>query len=252
MNVDTTMSSKLVSSGNSSSSRSVLVNVPFVCWVVGAFVLRGVVIWAKQSERENCRFRSVKPFQLTPLFLCVSVLPLAVWRFCHADNENKQERLLARGFVLVLTQVAWNDESNPAQGFKYLYLSPEDYGALPEGTVNAKEVTEGGDKRFALTDIIGQVINLVAFSLSINFTVVVMMMLKALFSLAPSRCFLLEVFSRTVQDALCSKGNGKQHANLDLSVVKGSEFSLSRHRVCVLLYMKVRQWNSTRHTAHRL
>ena len=54
-------------------------------------------------------------------------------------------------------QVAWNDESNPAQGFKYLYLNEEDYTALEEGTVNAKEVVEGGEKRFALTDIIGQV-----------------------------------------------------------------------------------------------
>lgn len=53
--------------------------------------------------------------------------------------------------------MAWNDESNPAQGFKYLYLNEEDYSTLEEGTVNAKEVVEGGEKRFALTDIIGQV-----------------------------------------------------------------------------------------------
>ncbi|CAN0462609.1 unnamed protein product, partial [Hapterophycus canaliculatus] len=54
-------------------------------------------------------------------------------------------------------KVAWNDESNPAQGFKYLYLNAEDYNQLEEGTVNAKEVVEGGEKRYALTDIIGQV-----------------------------------------------------------------------------------------------
>ncbi|CBJ32783.1 Acetyl-CoA carboxylase [Ectocarpus siliculosus] len=54
-------------------------------------------------------------------------------------------------------KVAWNDESNPAQGFKYLYLNAEDYEALEEGTVNAREVVEGGEKRYALTDIIGQV-----------------------------------------------------------------------------------------------
>lgn len=55
--------------------------------------------------------------------------------------------------------MAWNDESNPAQGFKYLYLSAEDFEALEEGTVNAQEVVEGGEKRYALTDIIGQVRN---------------------------------------------------------------------------------------------
>ena len=54
-------------------------------------------------------------------------------------------------------QVAWNDDSNPAQGFKYLYLSANDYEALEEGTVNAQEVVEDGQKRYALTDIIGQV-----------------------------------------------------------------------------------------------
>lgn len=54
-------------------------------------------------------------------------------------------------------QVAWNDESNPAQGFKYLYLTASDYEALEEGTVNAQEVVENGQKRYALTDIIGKV-----------------------------------------------------------------------------------------------
>ena len=54
-------------------------------------------------------------------------------------------------------QVAWNDESNPAQGFKYLYLTASDYEALEEGTVKAQEVVEDGQKRYALTDIIGQV-----------------------------------------------------------------------------------------------
>lgn len=53
--------------------------------------------------------------------------------------------------------MAWNDESNPAQGFKYLYLTEGDYSELEEGTVNAVETIEGGEKRFALTDIIGQV-----------------------------------------------------------------------------------------------
>ncbi|CAM9461200.1 unnamed protein product, partial [Phaeothamnion confervicola] len=54
-------------------------------------------------------------------------------------------------------RVAWNDDNNPGQGFKYLYLSEEDYAALPEGTVNAKAVSEFGEKRFALTDIIGKI-----------------------------------------------------------------------------------------------
>jgi acetyl-CoA carboxylase/biotin carboxylase 1 len=54
-------------------------------------------------------------------------------------------------------KVAWNDASNPSLGFKYLYLTPEDYANFPEGTVNAQEVTEDGETRMQLDDIIGQI-----------------------------------------------------------------------------------------------
>ena len=54
-------------------------------------------------------------------------------------------------------KVAWNDASNPSLGFKYLFLTPEDFGNLPEGTVNAREITEDGEKRMRLDDIIGQI-----------------------------------------------------------------------------------------------
>lgn len=56
-----------------------------------------------------------------------------------------------------MEKVAWNDESNPSQGFKYLYLDAEDYEKLAPGTVMATEVVEGGQKRYALSDIIGKV-----------------------------------------------------------------------------------------------
>lgn len=43
-------------------------------------------------------------------------------------------------------KVAWNDESNPSSGFKYLFLSDEDYTALKPGTVTATKTTgPGGD-----------------------------------------------------------------------------------------------------------
>jgi acetyl-CoA carboxylase/biotin carboxylase 1 len=57
-----------------------------------------------------------------------------------------------------LFKVAWKDESNPAQGFDYLYLSEEDYKGLPEGTVGATKTTgPDGETRYALDDIIGQI-----------------------------------------------------------------------------------------------
>ena len=43
------------------------------------------------------------------------------------------------------------DAENPAKGFEYLYLTDEDYQALPEGAVIAEKVAEG----WALSDVIG-------------------------------------------------------------------------------------------------
>jgi len=48
-------------------------------------------------------------------------------------------------------QIKFSDPESPSKGFEYLYLTDEDYKALPEGTVNAHEVTEG----WAIDDIIG-------------------------------------------------------------------------------------------------
>lgn len=48
-------------------------------------------------------------------------------------------------------QIKFNDINAPNKGFEYLYLTDEDYKALPEGAVNAHEVPEG----WAIDDIIG-------------------------------------------------------------------------------------------------
>jgi len=55
-------------------------------------------------------------------------------------------------------KVSWKDEANPAQGFEYLYLTEDDYKSLPEGSVEGEMVSgPGGEKRFALSDIIGTI-----------------------------------------------------------------------------------------------
>jgi len=48
-------------------------------------------------------------------------------------------------------KIKFSDDSNPQKGFDYLYLTDEDYAALPEGAVNAHKVDEG----WAIDDIIG-------------------------------------------------------------------------------------------------
>jgi acetyl-CoA carboxylase/biotin carboxylase 1 len=57
-----------------------------------------------------------------------------------------------------LIQVAWKDEANPSQGFDYLYLKPEDYASLAEGSVIAHEETSAsGEKQMAIDTIVGTV-----------------------------------------------------------------------------------------------
>ena len=51
-------------------------------------------------------------------------------------------------------KVAWNNESMPWHGFKYLYLSPEDYRSLSD-SVTATLVEESGEKRYIITDVLG-------------------------------------------------------------------------------------------------
>ena len=56
-------------------------------------------------------------------------------------------------------QVAWNNAENPAEGFKYLYLTPADYekfGVREVPAVKCKRVFEGEEERWMLTDVIGE------------------------------------------------------------------------------------------------
>jgi len=53
-------------------------------------------------------------------------------------------------------KVAWNDPTNEALGYKYLYLTEEDANRFKEGVFHGEYVTEGGEKRFKLEDIVGE------------------------------------------------------------------------------------------------
>jgi len=53
-------------------------------------------------------------------------------------------------------KVAWNDPANEALGYKYLYMTEEDVGRFAEGVFHGEYVTEGGEKRFKLEDIVGE------------------------------------------------------------------------------------------------
>uniref|UniRef100_A0A3Q2YRR4 acetyl-CoA carboxylase n=1 Tax=Hippocampus comes TaxID=109280 RepID=A0A3Q2YRR4_HIPCM len=54
-------------------------------------------------------------------------------------------------------QVAWIDPTDPYKGFKYLYLTPQDYTRISAtNSVHCHHVEEGGESRYIITDIIGK------------------------------------------------------------------------------------------------
>jgi len=90
--------------------------------------------------------------------------------FYFAASEYARERGLPRLYIACnsgariglieelkpMFKVAWNDEADPAKGFKYLYLTEEDYNGLKEGTVEAKKTTgPKGETVYAIDTIIG-------------------------------------------------------------------------------------------------
>ena len=54
-------------------------------------------------------------------------------------------------------KVAWNDPMDVAKGYKYLYFTEEDANRFTPGTdFHGEYITEGGEKRYRLDDIVGQ------------------------------------------------------------------------------------------------
>ncbi|XP_058387618.1 acetyl-CoA carboxylase 2 isoform X2 [Diceros bicornis minor] len=54
-------------------------------------------------------------------------------------------------------QVAWVDPEDPHKGFKYLYLTPQDYTRISSlNSVHCKHIEEDGESRYVITDIIGK------------------------------------------------------------------------------------------------
>ncbi|XP_036132271.1 acetyl-CoA carboxylase 2 isoform X1 [Molossus molossus] len=54
-------------------------------------------------------------------------------------------------------QVAWVDPEDPHKGFKYLYLTPQEYTRISSlNSVHCKHIEEEGESRYVITDIIGK------------------------------------------------------------------------------------------------
>ena len=72
-------------------------------------------------------------------------------------SANSGARIGLAEEVKHLFRVAWEDGADPDKGFKYLYLSPEDFKKVAAmNSVRAELIQDDGESRYKITDIIGR------------------------------------------------------------------------------------------------
>ncbi|CAK9831548.1 Acetyl-CoA carboxylase [Anthophora retusa] len=72
-------------------------------------------------------------------------------------SANSGARIGLAEEVKALFRIAWEDENEPEKGFKYIYLTPDDYSRLaPLNSVKTSLIEDKGESRYKITDIIGK------------------------------------------------------------------------------------------------
>ncbi|OAD57807.1 Acetyl-CoA carboxylase [Eufriesea mexicana] len=72
-------------------------------------------------------------------------------------SANSGARIGLAEEVKALFRIAWEDDSEPEKGFKYIYLTPDDYARLaPLNSVKTSLIEDKGESRYKITDIIGK------------------------------------------------------------------------------------------------
>ncbi|XP_039627737.1 acetyl-CoA carboxylase isoform X2 [Polypterus senegalus] len=72
-------------------------------------------------------------------------------------SANSGARIGLAEEVKHMFNVAWIDPGDPYKGFKYLYLTPQDYTRISSlNSVHCEHVEESGESRYIITDIIGK------------------------------------------------------------------------------------------------
>ncbi|XP_077270819.1 acetyl-CoA carboxylase isoform X1 [Temnothorax americanus] len=73
-------------------------------------------------------------------------------------GANSGARIGLAEEVKALFRIAWEDENEPEKGFRYIYLTPDDYARLaPLNSVKASLIEDpAGESRYKITDIIGK------------------------------------------------------------------------------------------------
>ncbi|XP_063979421.1 acetyl-CoA carboxylase isoform X2 [Diachasmimorpha longicaudata] len=79
---------------------------------------------------------------------------LAIPRVYFSANSGARIGLAEE--VKGLFKIAWEDDTSPDKGFKYIYLTPDDYARLASvNSVKASLIEDEGESRYQITDIIG-------------------------------------------------------------------------------------------------
>lgn len=116
------------------AGRDIILIANDLTYLIGSFGMAENIIFSRASEKAR---------------------QLGIPRIFFAANSGARMGLAEE--VKALFKIAWQDEKEPEKGFKYIYLTPDDYARLaPINSVKATLIEDGGESRYRITDIIGK------------------------------------------------------------------------------------------------
>lgn len=117
------------------SGRDVILIANDLTHIMGSFGMREDMMFSKASEKAR---------------------ELGCARIYFSTNSGARIGLAEE--VKAAFKIAWEDENEPEKGFKYIYLTPDDYARLaPINSVKASLIEDpAGESRYKITDIIGK------------------------------------------------------------------------------------------------
>ncbi|XP_074110362.1 acetyl-CoA carboxylase isoform X2 [Cotesia typhae] len=116
------------------SGREIILIANDLTHLIGSFGLKEDLVFYRASERAR---------------------QLGIPRVYFSANSGARIGLAEE--VKALFKIAWEDDAVPEKGFKYIYLTPDDYARLsPLNSVKASLIEDAGEARYKITDIIGK------------------------------------------------------------------------------------------------
>ncbi|XP_014228649.1 acetyl-CoA carboxylase isoform X4 [Trichogramma pretiosum] len=116
------------------SGRDIIVISNDLTYLIGSFGPKEDLVFCKASERAR---------------------ELGIPRIYFSANAGARIGLAEE--VKAAFRIAWEDDSEPEKGFKYIYLTPDDFSRLaPHNSVKAQLIEENGESRYKITDIVGK------------------------------------------------------------------------------------------------